>query len=252
MAEYRTSGQPEAHLYELSVFGRARKLVRERGFGFFVRKSWTLVGRMVYAATLLRFRKAGLFTFRGRTYRYFCHPHNFTWDNERAVEIPIALEFIEQYRGERILEVGNVLSHYVTAGWDIVDKFERGPGIVGGDAVTYRPPEPYDLIISVSTLEHVGFDDDPRDTELISRAVENLRQNCLKPGGKLMVTVPIGYNPHLDELLFSGALGFTAMWFLKRTGRYTWQEASADEVRGTGYATDYIEAGAVAVAEFET
>lgn len=248
--DQNTYDENTAHLYRFGVIDRCLNLIRERGLWFFVRKAATVAGRMLYASTLLRFRRPGTFIWRGKTFRYFCHPYNFTWDNERAVEIPIALDLIEQFRGGRVLEIGNVLSHYVTQEWDVVDKFERCEGIVCGDAVTYCPPQPADLILSISTLEHVGFDDDVRDPTLIPQAIENLRGNSLAPGGRLMATVPIGYNPDLDWRLFAGELGESAVWFLKRTARYEWREATADEVRDTGYATDYIEAGALAIIEF--
>ncbi len=238
------------NLYTISIPGRIGKLVRERGFRFFLRKLLTVAGRVAYARTFLRFRKPASFSFRGAPYRYFCHPYNFTWDNERAVEIPIALDMLARHRGGRILEVGNVLSHYVPADWDIVDKYERGRGVIPADAVTYRPDEPYDLIISISTLEHIGFDDYPRDPSLIPQALENLVRTCLRPGGRLIATVPVGYNPNLDRMLFGGELGFSEIACLKRTGRYAWREATAEEVRGTSYAKEYIEAGAVVVAEF--
>lgn len=47
------------------------------------------------------------FTFRGKQYRYFYHRYNQTWKNERAVEIPIARELVQEYRGRSILEVGS-------------------------------------------------------------------------------------------------------------------------------------------------
>jgi hypothetical protein len=238
------------NLYTSSLAGRFAKIIRERGTGYFLRKSLTVAGRALYARTFLRFRRPGEFAFRGHTYRYFCHPYNFTWDNERAVEVPVVRDIIERRRGCRILEVGNVLSHYISVDWDVVDKFERGGCVTCADAVTFHPEEPYDLIVTISTLEHVGFDDDVREPELIHLAVDNLRDNCLKPGGLLVVTVPLGYNPSLDMQLFSGSLGFTAVRFLLRTSRYEWREATADEVRGIGYGDTYIEAGAVAIAEY--
>jgi hypothetical protein len=242
--------EQSSNLYTSSLIGRFSKIIHERGLWYFLRKSLTVAGRAPYARTFLRFRTPGEFTFNGRAYRYFCHPYNSTWDNERAVEVPVALDIIEQHRGQRILEVGNVLSHYVSVDWDVVDKFERGGCVTCADAVTFSPDEPYDLIVTISTLEHVGFDDDIQDPELIPRAVANLRDHCLKPGGLLVVTVPLGYNPSLDEQLFSDMLGFSSVRFLLRTGRYEWRETTAGEVRGTGYGTTYIEAGAVAIAEY--
>lgn len=237
------------NLYTSSLLGRYRKIIRERGLLFFLRSVWTVTGRLLYAWTGLRYRRQRSFLFRGFPYPYFSHRYNFAWDNERTVEVPIILRLLEEYRGKRILEVGNVLSHYLTPTWDVVDKFERAEGVLCADAVTFRPEEPYDLIIAISTLEHVGFDDTLRDPELAARAVANLRDHGLKPGGQLVVTVPVGYNPSLDEDLFQGRMGFTGTHFLLRTARYEWREAEAAEVRGKGYGHSYLEAEAVVIAE---
>ena len=56
-------------------------------------------------------------------------------------------------------------------------------------------------IMSISTMEHVGWDESPRDPNKIPLALENLRLKCLAPGGEIVVTVPIGYNAYLDKLL---------------------------------------------------
>ena len=37
-----------------------------------------------------------------------------------------------------------------------------------------RPTKLYDLIISISTLEHIGWDEAPRDDTKILRALDNL------------------------------------------------------------------------------
>ena len=46
---------------------------------------------------------------------------------------------------------------------DIVDKYEKKKGIINQDIVDYKPDKKYDLIISISTLEHVGWDETPRE-----------------------------------------------------------------------------------------
>ena len=56
-------------------------------------------------------------------------------------------------------------------------------------------------IVSISTIEHVGWDETPRDPNKIPRALENLTTRCLAPGGEIVVTLPIGYNTYLDKLL---------------------------------------------------
>src|SRR3989344_2625515 len=103
------------------------------------------------------------FPYRGRQWRYFFHPYNRTYSNERCVEIAIACSIITQEANKRILEVGNVLSHYAKCDWDILDKFETGDRIINQDAADWQPQGKYDLIISISTLEHIGWGDDVRD-----------------------------------------------------------------------------------------
>jgi hypothetical protein len=38
----------------------------------------------------------------------------------------------------------------------VLDKYEQAPGVINEDVVSFSPPQKYDLIVSVSTLEHVG------------------------------------------------------------------------------------------------
>jgi hypothetical protein len=37
------------------------------------------------------------FTFQAARHRYFLHPYNLTWSNERAVEVPIVLALLLPY-----------------------------------------------------------------------------------------------------------------------------------------------------------
>jgi len=175
------------------------------------------------------------FTFRGKRYRHFWHRYNATWRNERAVEIPIALDFIRAARGGSILEVGNVLSHYVPVWHEVVDKYEKAAGVQNEDICDFRPGRKYDLILSISTLEHVGFDEGPTDETKVLRAFKNLR--CLlAPNGKLVATIPLGYNPALDRLIEEGSISFTECAYLKRMpDRNQWREAGAWEVRNPYY-----------------
>ncbi len=76
----------------------------------------------------------------------------------KSREIPIVCGFVNKEKG-KILEVGNVLSHYFTFEQVVVDKFERGEGIINEDITTLELNERYDLIVSISTLKHVGWDE---------------------------------------------------------------------------------------------
>ncbi|MGB7533655.1 MAG: hypothetical protein WA977_11870 [Halobacteriota archaeon] len=131
----------------------------------------------IYCKFLICLKPPGTFTLQEQTYRYFYHPHNTTWKNERAVEVPIILEKIHSYQGGRIFEVGNVLSHYVHFQHDIVDKYDKADGVINQDVVDFQPSEneKYDLIVSISTIEHVGWDETPRDVSAFEFGVNGGR-----------------------------------------------------------------------------
>ena len=63
---------------------------------------------------------------------------------------------------KNIFEVGSVLSHYFPINHDVLDKYEKGHGVINQDVVDFKPHNKYDLIVSISTLEHVGFDDNTK------------------------------------------------------------------------------------------
>jgi SAM-dependent methyltransferase len=175
------------------------------------------------------------FAFREKSYRYFWHRYNATWRNERAIEIPIARGFLAGIPAEKVLEIGNVLSHYGTVSHEVVDKYEKAEGIRNEDVCDFKSDKKYDLILSISTLEHVGWDEVPKDDTKIQKAFENLR-GLLAPEGKLVVTIPLGYNPFLDRLINEGKISFAERVHLKREPRRNqWNEVSADEVQHPHY-----------------
>jgi hypothetical protein len=170
--------------------------------------------------------------FRRKSYKYFHHKYNTTWRTERAVEIPVIWDIIQSYTGKNILEVGNVLSHYFPVHHDILDKYEHSPGVLNQDVVDFRPSKEYDLIVSISTLEHVGWDEEPKDPDKILRAIENLRR-CRAPGANIIVTLPLGQNPELDRLLKEKKIPFVQKFCLKRvTAGNVWIEVEWKDIQG--------------------
>lgn len=174
----------------------------------------------LYAAYQVeRFRDPGTFAFRGETHRCFVHPYNGTWRNERAAEIPLARHFLGQVSG-RGLEVGNVLSHYGPIHHTVVDRYERDyPDAVNVDILDYAIDTPLDYVISISTIEHVGWDEaGPGDPDKARRAIAHLR-SLLSPSGTMFVTCPAGHNPGVDALMFDPAPS-PPVWdgFLERVG----------------------------------
>jgi len=208
----------------------------------------------------------GYFKFRGKKYRYFCHGYNTTWLNERTIEIPIIWKIVKQYKDKEILEVGNVLSHYFPVQHDVVDKYEKAAGVINEDIVNFQSPKKYDLIVSISTLEHLDYDEDPREpiwkqnrdapiyeSTKILRAIQNLKR-LLVPGGKMVITLPLGYNPIVDKLVANNKLSLSegkmqnAIYYLKRAHRVNkWKEATMNECQEIKYDFVYHFARAIII-----
>lgn len=178
----------------------------------------------------------GGFTLGGRTYPYRYHPYKFTWVTERAVEVPVVQAIVDEHRGSRILEVGNVLGRYEPQDHLVVDKYEDQPGVLNRDVLDLADLGEFDLVVAISTLEHVGVDEEPRDP---AKAVEALRrlQGMLAPGGRLVLTVPVGYHRGLDAAVRSGEFAVSGLRALRRgrIGVTRWTEVAPEAVWGSSY-----------------
>ncbi|MGD6852332.1 MAG: class I SAM-dependent methyltransferase [Candidatus Bathyarchaeia archaeon] len=181
------------------------------------------------------------FIFDGTKYRYFYHKYNVTWQNERTVEIPIVWEIIKRHPNARVLEFGNVLQHYHSFPHDIVDKYEKGKGVLNQDIVNLDLGK-YDLIVSISTLEHVGWDENPDKNESkldapekTLQAVNNLKRH-LNPGGMLVFTFPVGANPNLDAIMKDRKIGFTKVFCMKRiSADDRWRQTVWEDIENSRY-----------------
>ncbi len=69
----------------------------------------------------------------------------------------------------------------------------------------------------------------------ILQATENLK-SLLAPKGKIIVTLPLGYNPEMDRLLNDTKIQFTKMYCLKRISRDNkWIETNWKDVNNAKY-----------------
>jgi hypothetical protein len=196
-------------------------------------------------------------------------------DTERAVEIPWVLS---RYRGERVVvDVGsaNAEARYLEAvaslripaliGLDLVPaKALRGRAVVSD---VRRPPlrrGSVDLIFAISVIEHVGRDNTiyvsrdkgPQDTEgdfASTRALGEL----LRPGGRLLVTVPFGRfqdhgwfiqydRPRLDALVQRSGLRLQELEFFEYAGSAWRGPVDAAALANRGYQEQATAAGAIA------
>jgi len=207
------------------------------------------IGQYPYVLVYLYRRlllKKRTFVYNGHDVEYFEHPYNRTWVNERTVEVPVIWELMRRHSPSDVLEIGNVISHYFQFGHTVVDKYEKGRGTIQQDVVDLALPKRYPLIVTISTLEHVGWDETPRTPGKHRQALDALKRH-LTPGGLLVATLPIGYNPDLDKDLFEGSLGFDEVHYFRRITNETWRQAGADEVRDSKYGTPYRASNALAI-----
>lgn len=194
------------------------------------------------------------FTYHGRELNRLDHLYNSTHISERGVEVAVVVDFLANRipRG-RTLEVGNVLQHYEDAieffPRYIVDLYEVAGGVENIDV--FDVTGTFETIVSISTLEHVGFDYDPPSPDGPQRAIEHLR-GCLSETGRLLVTIPVGFNPALDpDLALLETVRQTRIYRDPRVPGWAshWSEVPVwGKVKGYGYHTPW--ANEVWIGEF--
>lgn len=194
------------------------------------------------------------FEFHGAAYRYFYHPYNHTWANERTVEVPLAWNVLLNHRGSprKVLEVGNVLANYLDSPHYVIDKYESPRHGARIDVLEFVPANPIDLIISISTLEHVGLDEPevPKDGRRAITAIRHL-MDCLLPGGLLWFTVPIGYNKRVDEWLRNPGSEFSLGFLIRTDFANRWTECTRDTALSALYSERFPAGNAISVVRYE-
>lgn len=163
------------------------------------------------------------FEWDGKTLAYVDEAYNHTRLNMRRVEIAVArwsmAETLRAKPQARVLEVGNVLGHYEERDWPVVDL--RETGCINRDVMQWKPKRRFDLVVSISTVEHVQAQP--------SAVIDRLR-SFLASDGKALVTVPTGYKPALDAELAAGTLGADRYWAMCIVpGTYEWRECTVAE-----------------------
>jgi hypothetical protein len=158
----------------------------------------------------------------------------WTWRTERCLEIALGSRALQSRRREDVLEVGNVLPLAGIAGQTVVDKYEEGPGVLNVDIIDFNPGRTYELVVSISTLEHVGRDEVPQNLDKASAALERVAQL----GGELLVTIPVGVHPRLESAFLDGPFDEVAL--LVKTGRLArWEQRPIAEHSRIRYGSPY-------------
>ncbi|ROR91409.1 hypothetical protein EDD33_2275 [Nocardioides aurantiacus] len=223
--------------------------VRERGVVSVLTSCVLWVGQWLLGRPRAGRPTTRTFAYAGRRVPYVHERYNYTWLNERAVELALAGEQLDAHAADRVLEVGHVLGHYRPVDHLVVDKYEQADRVLNVDVADLALDERFDLVLAVSTLEHVGLDEDVQDPDKPGRALRTLT-SLLAPGGTLWLTVPVGYNPALERELREGSHPVASLRALRRDRwRNTWREVPVAEVWEVAYDRLLYTAHGLVVAE---
>lgn len=230
------------------VVNRARVMTKDEGVVPTAKFFGKLVVEHLEYPVMRKRRADKRFTLFGVEVPFAYHLYSQTWRNERSIEIAVAHEFLKHRAAGRMLELGNVLGHFGYVGHDVIDRYENVEGIINEDMIGWQAAEPYDTVVSISTLEHVRFDEELlKDPHGPSLALDSLKAT-VKPGGRLLVTVPLGYNDGLDEDIKSGRFSFERQAYYRRVSKDNdWREVSQEEGLSCRYASQYEAANAILV-----
>jgi hypothetical protein len=213
-------------------------------------RDWLFERKLDASYALLRGARAVRpkhFELDGERYAYVTRRYNATWINERAVELALGAAFLDAQAGGRIVELGNVMGHYDPRGHRVIDKYEVAPGVENVDILDLPPEPAFDAVLSLSTVEHVGQDEEPCDPEKALRALDRLGA-IRAPGGSLLVTFPVGHNPALDAAVRDERLPFESVRYLLRVdAANTWREARREELEGVRYGSPFPLANGIVV-----
>lgn len=224
-----------------------RSKAAENGIGGLSREVAFLLGSHVTYQATCRRRAGAAFRFEGAEVPYVFSRYNHTWLNERTIELAIARHLLRRWVPAAFLEIGNVLGHYGITGHQVLDLYERVDGVTNGDIVTWDTDARFDAIVAISTLEHVRFDEPDKDPHGAVAALANMRR-LLRPGGRLLVTVPLGYNPGLDDDVRERRFAFDRQRFYRRVSAANdWSEVGVDEALAHPYGSTYRNANAILV-----
>ncbi len=195
------------------------------------------------------------FILDGKRYNYFYHSHGSCF-NERCVEIPICLDLLKKYDYNDVLEVGNVIGMYMPVYHQVLDKYDKSIGVINEDVVSFNSCRHYKLIFSISTLEHVGFDEwkDKKfsNTNKVIRSVNNLKRLLGDDGGKLVVTMPLGFRESLDEFIYDNLFDFSSCFFMKRISHSNrWVQMEKNKIDGIRFNSPFPKAHGLFIGIFE-
>lgn len=120
--------------------------------------------------------------------------------SERAIEVPLAIDFISHYvKDEPIIELGCVLPYYILkkSNHSVYDLTDRHPQNIKRDIRGMGSVDFQGNVVSISTIEHIGLDEYGIAEGNIS--AKDMLKRILTNARKYFVTFPLGHNSELDK-----------------------------------------------------
>ncbi len=205
--------------YYKSKFANRIAYIKTYGIFYIVKYGFHKVFAHLLHFIFNKFVKKEKFNYQSNLLEVFYNKYRITWANERMIEISIFKHIIDSSKNNSILEVGNVLSHYFDVSYDILDKYEIMENIINEDIVSFKPNKKYDLIISISTFEHIGYDEEKQEPEKILSVIKHLK-SLLTENGKIIFSAPIAYNSNFDNFVFSKKIKLNQITYLNRSKKF--------------------------------
>lgn len=190
------------------------------------------------------------FTYRRKRLKYFLKVNRYI-SGERIVEIAVVADLLKNRKFRNCLEVGDTLSNYYKFPHDIIDKYERRRSVINADAYSYDFGKEYDIILSISTIEHIGHDELEKAPEKSILTIKHLIE-FLSKDGLLMITVPLRYNDQIDSFVKSNEMKFDIRFLQRVSFLNDWIEVSEERAFSKDYDFMHFRANSVAIIEIHS
>ena len=191
------------------------------------------------------------FMLDGDALRYWREPgYNQPQTNERTVELPILFRLLAQAEqaGQTVLEVGAVSPYYRQVEHEVCDPYDEKATL---PVSLFDVADPYDVVVSISTLEHVGlpeYGSQSSDPGLALEAVAHLKALARH---LLLFTIPLGHHAELDRAVLAGELGITLASYLMRQDWHNhWQQVPLEQATNARYGKPFNNGNCVAVCQW--
>ena len=174
--------------------------------------------------------------YKGSKINQIYDDYNNAFLNERSIEVPLCLHlintFAKTFHNPKILEVGNTLVHYEKNRIDrlTIDKYEKYPGVTNIDIIDFKDKTTFDIVFSISTLEHVGFDyKETLENIKFNQAVEKCI-SLLSSQGLFIVTLPIFYRSEVDTFIFADKRFLKKIFLRRRDFQNNWELSKEKDI----------------------